>query len=123
MAASQTLSDHPFDPSNYDPGTGRGSQVVEFVTPAISSPPSGAPSSVILATHPHVKFSNQTENGYVLLDVTHERVQAEWYFTDTVRERSARIDLGGIFQCVSGTAHLVAVDTPSEARRDAPEPA
>ena len=30
----------PFDAS-YDPASGRGSRVVEFVTPAVSSPPAG----------------------------------------------------------------------------------
>jgi alkaline phosphatase D len=113
----------PFDPARYDAATGRGSQLVEIVAPAISSPPSGAPTAVILANNPHVKFANQTKNGYVLIDVTHERVQAEWYFVDSVRERSSRTDLGGVFQSVAGSGHLVPGEAPSEARPDAPEPA
>jgi alkaline phosphatase D len=113
----------PFDPAAYDPATGRGSQLVELVTPAISSPPAGAPSSSILATHPHVKFSNQTSNGYVLLDVSPDRVQAEWYFVDTVRERSSRADLGGVFQTLAGAAHIISAEGRSEPRSDAPLPA
>jgi alkaline phosphatase D len=113
----------PFDPAVYDPATGRGSELVEFVTPAISSPPVGGPSSSILASHPHVKFSNQTKNGYVLVDVTHDRVQADWYFPDTVRERSMQVDLGGSYQTLAGEPHLVAVEAPSEPRPDAPLPA
>jgi alkaline phosphatase D len=113
----------PFDPTAYDPATGRGSQLVEFVAPAISSPPVGGPSSSILASHPHVKFSNQTKNGYVMIDVTHDRVQADWYFPDTVRERSMQVDLGGSYQTLAGDAHLTAVEAPAEPRADAPLPA
>ncbi len=110
----------PFDTAAYDPGSGRGSKLVEFVTPAVSSAGSGASVAAILQTHPHVKFANQTRQGYILLDVTHEWTQAEWYFVSTVRERSLESELGGVYRTRAGQPHVVPVDEPSEPRRNAP---
>lgn len=112
----------PFDPAAYDPVSGRGSRLVELVTPAVSSPPAGAPAETILRTHPHVKFANQTRQGYVVLDVTRELARAEWYFLSTVRERSFGIELGGAFEVLAGEPHLVAAGEPL-APRSVPTPA
>lgn len=113
----------PFDPAGYDPASGRGSRLVELVTPAVSSPASGAPAEAILRSHPHVKFANQTRQGYVVVDVTPERTRAEWYFVGTVRERSLDVELGAAFQVGAGEAHLVPSDTPLAPRADLPAPA
>jgi alkaline phosphatase D len=110
----------PFDLGAYDPESGRGSQLVELVTPAVSSPARGAPVSQVLETHPHVKFTNQSQHGYVLIDVTHERAQAEWYFVSTVTERVVATELGAVFLTRASEPHLVAGDEPSLWRADAP---
>lgn len=96
----------PFDPALYDPITGRGSLLVEFVTPGVSSPGANEAVSAILATHPHVRFTDQTRQGYVVLDVTPERTQAEWYFVP-LRERLARAELGAVMQTFAGDAHVI----------------
>jgi alkaline phosphatase D len=113
----------PFQPGDYDPASGRGSRLVELVTPAVSSPPAGAPAETILRTHPHVKFTNQTRRGYVVLDVTPERTRAEWYFLATVRERSLDAELGGALQVGAGEAHLVPSADPPPPRAGVPAPA
>jgi len=114
------VAEDPFDPARYDPATGAGSELVEFVTPAISSPAAGLPEARLLELHPHLKFTDQTRQGYVLLDVTRERVLGEWYFSATVREPSAEVVLGAAFQTLAGEPHLVAVAVPSSGRAHIP---
>lgn len=110
----------PFDAGLYDPATGRGSQLVELVTPAVSSPAAGVSAEAILRTHPHVKFANQTRQGFTVLDVTHESARAEWYFVSSVRQRSFEVELGAAYQVRAGTAHLVIADEPPAPRPDVP---
>jgi alkaline phosphatase D len=111
---------NPFDSAEYDPATGRGSRLVEFVAPAVSSPPAGGSATQILETHPHVRFTDVSRNGYILLDVTRERAQAEWYFVPDVRERGTDQALGGMFQTLSGEAHLAPGTARSEPRAGSP---
>ena len=89
--------DVPRDPWNgYDPVSGRGSLAVEFVTPAVRSPSqfttrpdeADAAREARLAASPHIKFLDQVHRGYFILDVTPERAQADWYFIETIAERS-----------------------------------
>jgi len=113
----------PFEPSGYDPETGRGSRLVEFVAPAVSSPAAGTSEQSILATHPHVKFTDQFRQGYLLLDVTPARALAEWHLVPTVREPSAEVEVSAVLQTLSGQPHLIAADGPSRARSPLPAPA
>ncbi|MCZ6465339.1 MAG: alkaline phosphatase D family protein [Proteobacteria bacterium] len=109
----------PFDPRRYDPATGRGSRAVEFVTPAAAAAPLGAFERVrksldqVEHTHPHVRFMDLDERGYVLLDLDAERAQAEWYFVDTVEERRAGERFGGAFAARRGEGRLTEVREPS----------
>jgi alkaline phosphatase D len=116
------VASDPFS-SAYDPATGAGSRLVEFVAPGVSSPGRREDAERLLLEHPHVKFTDQVRQGYLLLDVTHERVQAEWYFVGTVLSRSSVTELGAAFQNRSGAPHLVPVSTASAARAAVPEPA
>ena len=103
---------NPFG-AGYDPATGAGSVAVEFVTPAISSPPffsSPALRERAAKLRPlarHLKFLEGEHNGYTLLDVTRERVQAEWYHVETVAKRSEAESKAASFVCENGSAHLV----------------
>jgi alkaline phosphatase D len=114
------ITSNPFDPSSYDPSTGRGSVAVEFVTPAVTSPGIEDPAqaaqlaAVLAQTHPHIKFVELNRRGYVLLDVTAERVQAEWYHVETIAERRVEESLAKILQTRSGENHLIAATEPSE---------
>jgi len=117
------VAEDPFDPARYDPATGSGSALVEFVTPAVSSPAAGQSAPRIMDLHPHVKFTDQTRQGYLLLDVTRERVLGEWYFVPTVREQSAEVVFGAAFQTRAGEPHLVSVAAPSSGRASIPRPA
>jgi alkaline phosphatase D len=100
------LAENPFDPEQYDAATGQGSLAVEFVAPGVSSPGDGAAVEQLLTTHPHLKFAETTRRGYVLLDVTPERIQAEWHFVRTVDQRDSAEELAAAFQVRSGENRL-----------------
>lgn len=113
----------PFAPGGYDAETGRGSVLVELVVPAISSPPAGGSERETRLLNPHVRFVEQQRNGYVLLDVTPERAQAEWHLVATVRQPSAEVTLAGSLQTRSGQPWLEAAPEPSVARQGLAPPA
>lgn len=121
------LARDPFDSQRYDPETGRGSLAVELVTPAVTSPSiedlgvAERLAQSILEMSPHLKYVDLFYRGYLLIDVTEERVSAEWYHVDTIEERSQSERLARAFEVESGRARLVETDRASEARDDAPE--
>jgi alkaline phosphatase D len=98
--------------SGYNGATGAGSMAVEFVTPAISSPPfftspeqrERARQLAPLARH--LKFLEGEHRGYVLLDLTKDRLQAEWYHVATVSERSTEQTKAAGFVCERDSSRL-----------------
>jgi alkaline phosphatase D len=97
----------------YDARTGSGSLAVELVTPAISSPPRFADetlrqqASLLRLVAPHLKYLEGDSRGYVLLDVTRSRLQADFYFVPTVATRSADESKAASFVCEHGSSRLV----------------
>lgn len=82
---AMTLHDDPFAD---DPGKALG---VELVTPAVSSPGIENYTQASLAAGslqpllPHLNFVDFYYRGYVLLDITRERMQAEWWVVDNIQ--------------------------------------
>lgn len=105
-------------PGRYDPATGAGSAGVELNCGSISSP---GPTEVIVADQQ--RYSNGAARGYLVLDLTSERAQGDWFgFPDEGRLHAALPDeqwLAG-FRTEAGANHLVAADAPVEPREDAP---
>lgn len=85
----------------YNGQTGEGSIAVEFVTPSITSanfdenvglvaalgfqlqinsPIQPVPGINLGNPNPHMKFKDLIQHGYFVLDVTHQRAQADWFF-------------------------------------------
>ncbi|WP_201583883.1 alkaline phosphatase D family protein [Psychrobacter immobilis] len=95
----------PFDASRYNPTTGEGSIAVEFVCPALTSLP--FPETAGIELNPHQKFNNQTDRGYMLLDITEEACQCEWYYTDTLTERDDGTRFAKGLYTQTKTNHLV----------------
>jgi alkaline phosphatase D len=98
----------------YDSATGQGSLAVEMLAPAISSSPlfvaypERKQQAPLLRTFlPHLKFLDGDNRGYVLIDISPERIQAEWYFVPTVQERTAEEKRAAGFVCERGSSHLV----------------
>ena len=124
----------PNNPLAYEPLTGSGSLAVEFVvtststrgdepvgdslTSALQSLPNDV-EQLLRLTNPHLKYYNNTLNGYTLLDFRPERVQAEFWFVPRVGEPSDEESLGAIFisddssnRLRSGSEVSVPVQTP-----------
>ncbi len=81
------LSPAPGDPTQYNPLSGRGSYGVEFVTPAATS--GGEPgldrfADIARLPNTHVKYVDLAHHGYVLLDITPERCQGEYWYVDPI---------------------------------------
>ena len=98
--------------SPWSAGSAGQGAAVELVTPAISSPPLFADAAtrdrapMLRAVSPHLKYLDGDSRGYVLLDVTRERLQADWYFVKTVSEPSATESKAASFVCERGAGQL-----------------
>ena len=102
------------DPWNgYDASTGRGAASVEFVTPSVTSTSGWNPNTAadrvrqLLADRPHLKWVDGLSHGYIVLDVTRDAVQADFFAVPTVVEKTKdeRFDKG--FTTAHGAPHLV----------------
>ena len=60
-------------------------------------------------TLPHWKWCELDSNGYIVVDVTPERVQAEWWFVDTVLARSTHEELGARWLVEHGSQQAIEV--------------
>jgi alkaline phosphatase D len=120
------LAFNPWDPSDYDPTTGKGVVGVEFVSPAISSPgPIPNPAEAIptagalRATSPHMKYVDLYQRGYVLIDADRERVQGEIWHVPTIDMLSTGESYSAGFVNLAGANGLQAASGPSLSRHDA----
>jgi alkaline phosphatase D len=84
------LARDPFNPATYDPQTGRGAMGTEIIAPAVTSPTSITPDRLagIRSSRPHLKFVEVEHRGYAVVEVTRERLQADWWFVPTIGERT-----------------------------------
>ena len=121
------LPKNPFD--GYDPATGRGSVGIEFAgtsvtsSSAIGAGPDGEKQlATIKAARPHLHYVDGRYRGYYLVDITPERLQAEFYAMKTVLDRTADERFVTGFSAPAGRMHLTeqAAPLPPPA---APEPA
>lgn len=58
---------------------------VEFVTPSVTSP--GIPLNVggiLTIENPHIKFVELTKHGFIIMDLNSQRIQADWFFVNTI---------------------------------------
>lgn len=115
-----------FDATRYDPSTGRGSLAVEFVTPAVSSSTLGSfPRARELfadveETHPHLRYLDMHQRGYLVLDLDRERAQAEWYHVSSVDVRADDESFARALATPRGANHLEPV---ADAATPPPAPA
>lgn len=128
---SSWAADLTQDPNNpevntggYNPVTGDGSCAVEFVGTSVSSPGVDSDTSGTIAAglrymNPHFKYINLVRRGYLLLDVTPERVVGEWWYVDTVASRTNLESFGVAFEVRQGSNRLVP-SAQTSSRADAP---
>jgi len=113
--------------SAYDPATGRGTLAVEIVAPSVTSPNGfgATPAEVAQraekyrAERPHLRYVDGALRGYVVLDLTRERLQADWFYVPTVTERSTSESFGKGLISVAGNPHLIDAATPAVAKSSA----
>jgi alkaline phosphatase D len=63
---------------------------VEMVTPSVTSP--GSPinlSALITVQNPHIKYVELTKKGFILVDITPQQVQGDWYNVNTIDQMDA----------------------------------
>jgi alkaline phosphatase D len=109
----------------YDPATGAGTLGVELVTPGVTSPGFiGSLSSIVtglVAENPHIRWANGSERGYLLLDVTSERVQAAWFHVaDVERVDGGTESVAAVLAVGDEQNHLVEEPGPAEPDPEAP---
>lgn len=109
------LAREPFDRKHYDPATGRGALGTELVTPSITSPAWPPPDQLatLMSARPHLKYVSGDYRGYVVLDITPDRLQADWWYVPTIRERSASEQFGKGMVSEAGRPHLVDTSGPA----------
>lgn len=113
--------DLPRNPYNgYDKATGKGSMGVEFAGTSVSSPtsvgagPDGAKQLAgFMANRPHLHYVDGQYRGYFIVDMTKQRMQADFYGVATVAERSTRERFEAGFITESGRNHLIKASTPA----------
>lgn len=109
---SSWAMDVPRPDGKYDGRTGAGSVAVELVTPAVSSPAMfSAPAlkeraSLLRLAAPHIKYLEGDNRGYLIVDLTRDRLQADWYHVPTVSERSDREAKAASWVCERGSSRL-----------------
>ena len=85
---------------------------MEHVTPAVSSPPKFANAStrhgakLLQPFARHLKYLDGDHRGYILLDVSRDRLQADWYHVATVERRSDEESKAASFVCEQGSSRL-----------------
>ncbi|MGE0866199.1 MAG: alkaline phosphatase [Vicinamibacterales bacterium] len=122
--------DLPRDPFGaYDARTGRGSLGVEFAGTSVSSPstigagPDGEKQLADFRTaRPHLHYVDGRYRGYFVLDLTRERLQADFYRLAIILDRSTEEKFERGFVTASGANHLVPAATAAPTAA-APDPA
>jgi alkaline phosphatase D len=56
---------------------------------------------------PNIRYVDMDSHGYMVVDVTRERVRVEWWFVDTVLERTTGQRLGAAFEVRAGSPELL----------------
>lgn len=76
--------------ANYQ-SNGTGSAFVEMVTPAITSPafPINVGASIIKTANNHIKWVDLSARGFIILSVTQQRAQGDWFFVNTITSKSS----------------------------------
>ena len=109
---SSWAMDVPSPGNKYEARSGAGSVAIELVTPAVSSPPMFASAalkdrtSLLRLAAPHIKYLEGDSRGYLLIDLTRARLQADWYHVPTVSERTDREQKAASWVSERGSSRL-----------------
>lgn len=102
-------NDIPHPDSTYSGSTGAGSACVEFVCTSVTS---GSfitfpvPANIITSLIPHIKYAELSKRGYLLFDVTDQKVQGDWIYMSTIGSRTFTSAVGASWCDLDGANHL-----------------
>lgn len=119
------LATNPLLLWEYNPANGEGALGVEFVTPSVTSPSLDNPqlanfaANALNALTTHIKWIDLYHKGFMLLDITPERIQSEWHHLETIREVNAKTAINKIFQIKDQQNCLTPANTPSLSKDNA----
>lgn len=96
----------PFTQNTYNPTTGAGSLGVEIVSPAVSSGvyKDGGSTNAKLS-NPHIRFHDDTHNGYVILEFTPEYCQSDFKLLNSLKKDDGTVTSISL-RTQSGKNHL-----------------
>ena len=120
------LSRDPAIPLVYNPLNGSGSLGVEFVCTSVTSPgldQLNPLTPLLRLLNPHMKYVDLAQQGYMVLDITPERTQSEWWYVSTIAESGGTESLGTSWQVRAGARHLTAGEGATQPPASAPLPA
>jgi alkaline phosphatase D len=109
---SSWAADLPRDPfgGDYNGLTGDGSMAVEFIATSVTSPgfddPDGQAAVGLRFLNPQLKYVELTRNGYLLLDVTSERVSSEWWHVDGITTPGGGESFANALQTIRDTNRI-----------------
>ncbi len=100
--------DLPNDVTQYDSATHQGSVAVEFITPAIASsdPDFSFPFAPVKNSNHYIQYLDMVHNGYLILDVTPDKVQSDFYFVETTDSRNSEENFSAALYTMNGTQYL-----------------
>ena len=75
------------------------------------------------AARPHLHYVDGRYRGYYIVDVTRERLQADFYAMKTIEERTRDERFLKGFAAPTGQMHLTEQQSPAAAPTNAPDPA
>ena len=77
----------------------------------------------IIQDNPHIHWAELDSHGYVIVDVSEKRVQADWYFVEDIHAPNPHERLGGSWQVHEGEHRARHADEPTTSKPNAPQPA
>ncbi|KAJ3161113.1 hypothetical protein HDU86_007735 [Geranomyces michiganensis] len=97
----------PQNPSDYDKKTGRGSVLVEFVGPSVTSQSITGPGAWALQKAlPHLLFANGSKHGYMVVTITQEKVSTQYVLLDTIDRRGPSELVEKTLETLSGSGRI-----------------
>src|SRR5690606_22127848 len=128
------VNDIPLDLETYNRERREGSVGVEFVTSAVSSPGLGAVvtepgvsetevamieelSETLFYGSPSTRYFEGTRRGFVVVDVTNERVQADFFHIDGVHEHQGQLSHATSWEVADGVPYAVEAAAPLDPER------
>ncbi|KAJ3145074.1 hypothetical protein HDU89_007594 [Geranomyces variabilis] len=99
--------DVPYSSTKYNPFSGKGSALVEFVGASVTSDGmSFLQSTGLYVALPHLKYANGRKHGYMLVSIDKQRVNTEWHVMSTIAARDFTEKVDAVMETASGSGHI-----------------